>query len=183
MRPCHKYVEVETLTREIDLCVHMREPYRLGSLRRLLPAEIRWSKAFCWAATVLRSFGSIRAWIYLRSIQAKLNDAAWRANPRCSFNIDTTPDAGPFSYQFLAVIRVRPTPDSSANTQRIINATYSHLFPKGGGHYPVFPVDANLFAYDYEEMAARMAPLKGELLRVVMHPQNLTRLSGLGLSA
>jgi hypothetical protein len=40
----------------------------------------------------------------------------------------------------------------------------------------------DLFAYDYPQMAANMAEMRRELLAVVMHPRNLSRLPSLGLN-
>ena len=41
--------------------------------------------------------------------------------------------------------------------------------------------DADYFAYDYHAMREQMAPIRTELLRVVMDPRNVIRLQGLCL--
>ena len=93
------------------------------------------------------------------------------------FALNTSLDEDRVDLQYISIVRLRPTPDINSPTQKIVNSPLLNPLHR----VVADSADDPLFAYDYEEMAASMVPFKEELLRVVLHPRNLTRLSGLGL--
>jgi len=179
MRPCHKYVKIESEYVFRALESHLQEEWSEGRLAwrtRRLPAKTCIEKLFnvlLWLAFSMQYLG---AWRYLRAVQAYSNTLIWKREPLCEITHLIGGDCAT-----LLKYKLRPSWPDSKLSQNVWETSWNaHPMQQPHPHLRYNDLRV-LFAYDYKEMVVRMKPLKGELLRAVMHPRNLNRLKGLGL--